>query len=322
MFKNVIVYWFDNEENNFNNINQQLLKNEKLCFDDISNSSQLESAGFSKIVDDKRVIESDNRILLKAVFASKKLDKKVIDSVLDERLEKVKKEKKIENVSEEIIDIYKHQVECEYLHFATVVKKEIYILIDKKSCFIYVSASTTNLAEASLNLLRKLTEKLVCINVRNHTVKNHLISFLSDKSPDLPLELYISDYPKVTAKRNNDVSFKSTGMCRDDYSFRNVISSLTIESIDMFLMKQKEKKVIVAYDDDHPKGLDILKDENNDILAAFVLCIKADDVLIFKNFKYDYCIDIYEKNTETYYMSKMTFVGNYMSKILYLLKNF
>ncbi|WP_392563225.1 recombination-associated protein RdgC (plasmid) [Orbus sturtevantii] len=299
MFKNLIPYKFSPDDNDFSVISKALKTEKKLLFNKIEDS-QSYACGFSHIVKDNYIIETDNRILLKVIFSHKSIKKSTIDSKLEERLDKIKEENKTNEISKHVADIYKYQVEAECLRFAPITSKEIYILIDNYTNYIYVSAATTNVAEEALNLLRKLIGKLVCHKIGSNLIGDKIINHLCFNGKDLPAELFIDDYPLISANDKNSVKVKIDGMHKNDPHFLNILMGLSVRSIDMSLVNIQDKN-------------DCQK------LASFAFCPSNNGIFIFKNFNYD-LIDGQEEYTDYddsyFYTSKMILIGKYMNNIL------
>lgn len=302
MFKNLIPYKFERDENDFSLISVALEKEKDLLFNKIEDSQKY-AEGFGCIVDDKFMIESDNRILLKVVFASKEVNRLTIKAMLEDRIEKAKQETGVTEVSKEVIDIYEQQIEAECLRFAQVRYKNVYLLIDLYSCYIYAATSTTNLAEDALHLLRKLIGKLACKSINSISAPFLFSKLLVNEvhANGFPDNLKIPSWPDLTAK-NEESKISLSGISRKEKYFIEMLDGVDIKSINMELIETAENA------------------QKGSVLASFILFFGNENVFIFKKFNYDldsYYNEFLETDDSSYkYTVDMLLTGRYMDKIL------
>lgn len=300
MFKSFIAYKYNSSETDVSKINKQI-KNKDLLFTELTNFDTF-SEGFSRFYDDTFIIESDNRILLKITFSSKTVSNKTVDSLLNDKIEQLKMTEKVDDVSNEIREIYREQLYRECIKYTEPVNKIVYLLIDKHINYIYVSTSNSNIAEDALHLLRKLIGKLVCRQLESINAPLFMSSFLCVPT-NVHISRYISicDYPVVTAVENDSsCSVTLNGISRSAHSFIDILEGLSIKSIDMILSED-------------------LKSEQSEQLASFSLLIGKNGIFIFKKFKYD--DEFIDKSDNTndssyFYTSKMLLIGRYMRLII------
>ena len=307
MFRNLIAYRYDDLTTDFNKIESQI-KNKKLLFKPLGDLDDL-SVGFGSFFDDTCIIESDNRILLKCVFSSRRVSDEVVQNLLAARIDEIKREQKIDSVSDAVVDIYRQKIKLEVLKYTEPNTKNVYLLIDKYTKFIYVDASTPSLAEDALHQLRKLVGRLVCRHIESANAAVRLSSFLCQSSDEFISEhVSISDHPLITAKNIDNLgSVKLEHIARQSSSYMRILEEFLIKSVDMILWRDSV---------------------SGEQLATFSLFIGKNDILILKKFKYDIaeknCIDPTTKinnddNSEDssyYYTSKMLLIGRYMALIL------
>lgn len=308
MFKNLIAYRYDDSKTDFNKIESQI-KNKKMLFKPLGDLDDL-SVGFGSFFDNTYIIEADNRILLKCVFSSRRVSDGVVQNLLAARIDEIKREQKIDSVSDAVVDIYRQKIKLEVLKYTEPNTKNVYLLIDKYTKFIYVDASTPSLAEDTLHQLRKLVGRLVCRHIESANAAVRLSSFLCQSSDEYISEhLSISDHPLIAAKNiDNMGSVKLEHIARQSSSYMRILEEFLIKSVDMVLWRDSV---------------------SGEQLATFSLFIGKNDILILKKFKYDIaeknCIDPTTKinsadnNPEDdsyYYTSKMLLIGRYMQLIL------
>lgn len=308
MFKHLIAYRYDDSTTDFNKIESQI-KNKKLLFKPLGDLDDL-SVGFGSFFDNTYIIEADNRILLKCVFSSRRVSDGVVQNLLAARIDEIKREQKNDSVSDAVVDIYRQKIKLEVLKYTEPNTKNVYLLIDKYTKFIYVDASTPSLAEDTLHQLRKLVGRLVCRHIESANAAVQLSSFLCQSSDEYISEhLSISDHPLIAAKNiDNTGSVKLEHIARQSSSYMRILEEFLIKSVDMVLWRDSV---------------------SGEQLATFSLFIGKNDILILKKFKYDIaeknCIDPTTKinsadnNPEDdsyYYTSKMLLIGRYMQLIL------
>lgn len=301
MFKKLIAYKYNSVETDFSKIHIQINNNE-FRFKNL-NKFDTHSCGFNCFYDDVFIIESDNRILLKITFVSKNVSTKTIEKLLDERIDQLKTENKTDEISESIRDIYYQQIERDCLIYTEPVIKNIYLLIDKYTNYIYVDSSSSDEAEDSLHLLRQLIGKLVCRQIESKTAPLDLSSFFSNPS-DIKISesVHISDYPSISARDSDGVVVKLSGISRRENYFVEILRNLEIKSVDMELVGS-------------------IKTHKINQLALFTLSIGKRGIFIFKNFKYDEpdntdSDDSISSDDSYYYTSRMLLVGRYMKLII------
>lgn len=304
MFNSLIAYKYNDSETDFNKINKQI-KNKDFLFKKLT-GFETYARGFDSFFDDTFIIESDNRILLKASFSSKTVSNKTVEALLDERVEQIKREKNETEVSDAVRRIYKEQIERECLKYIEPVTKSVFLLIDKYTKYIYVDTSSSNLAEDALHLLRAVVGKLVCRQVESLSASIMLTKFLSDPSnTHISETVSICDHPVLTAKDiEKTCSLKLDGLDRRMSSYIEMLEGLEIKSVDMKLVN-----ALVS----------------PDILVTFTLFIGKNNIFIFKKFKYEdteisapsskKINDDYDDGSY-YYTSKMLLVGRYMTLIM------
>ena len=304
MFKNLIAYRYDDSKTDFNKIESQI-KNKKFLFKPLEDLDDY-SIGFGGFFDDTYIIESDNRILLKVVFSSREVSDQLVKNLLAERIDEIKREQKIDTVSDAVTEIYRQKIRLEALKYTDPDVKTVFLLIDKYTRFIYVDASTPSLAEDALHQLRKLVGRLACRHIESTNASSLLSSFLCHSSDEYISEyLSICDHPLVTAKNIDNVgSVKLEHIDRRSRSYIEMLETFVIKSVDMILWRDSVSR---------------------ETLATFTLFIGKNDVLILKKFKYDVDektgIDPTTKidhvdDSSYYYTSKMLLVGRYMQLIL------
>lgn len=295
MFKSFIAYKYNSSETDFSKINTQI---KRFLFKPLS-GFETSSSGFSSFYDDIPLIESDNRILLKVIFSSKTVSTRTIESLLCDKIEKLKRDEKKDEVSNDVREIYREQLYRECLKYVDPVDKIVYLLIDKHINYIYVSTSNSNIAEDALHLLRNIIGKLVCRQLESINASSFLSSFLCCPTKNhISKNITISDYPILTAVDvDKTCSVKLDCIPRRAESFISILDGLSIKSIDMIL--------------------------NDDLMsierASFTLSIGKNGIFIFKKFKYDeQCInnDDITSDDSYFYTSKMLLIGRYMRLIL------
>lgn len=296
MFKSFIAYKYNSSETDVSKINKQI-KNKDLLFTELTNFDTF-SSGFSSFYDDTFIIESDNRILLKITFSSRTVSNTTVNSLLYDKIEQLKTTEKKEYISNEVREIYREQLYRECIKYTEPVNKIVYLLIDQHINYIYVSTSNSNIAEDALHLLRKLLGKLVCRQFESINAPSFLSSFLCCTTKKHISEyIVISDYPILTAVDDNSCCVKLDGISRCAQPFIDILSGLSIKSIDMML----------------------LDDLTSEQLAIFSLLIGKNGIFIFKKFKYD--VEFIDKSDTTndssyFYTSKMLLIGRYMRLII------
>lgn len=296
MFKSFIAYKYNSSETDVSKINEQV-KNKKFLFQELTNFDTF-SEGFSSFYGDTFIIESDNRILLKITFSSRTVSNKTVNSLLYDKIEQLKTTEKKEDISNEVREIYREQLYRECIKYTEPVNKIVYLLIDQHINYIYVSTSNSNIAENALHLLRKSLGKLVCRQFESINAPSFLSSLLCCTTKKHISEyIVISDYPILTAVDDNSCCVKLDGISRCAQPFIDILSGLSIKSIDMML----------------------LDDLTSEQLAIFSLLIGKNGIFIFKKFKYD--VEFIDESDTTndssyFYTSKMLLIGRYMRLII------
>lgn len=295
MFKNLIPYKYDNKETDFSKIHKQI-KNKDFIFTPLD-QFKTSTLGFNQFYDDVYIIESDNRILLKVTFSEKNVSDKTVKNLLEERLEKIKTDQKVETISDEIREIYTEQIKRECLKYTEPVNKSVLLLIDKNAHYIYVDATSTSLAEDALHLLRQVIGKLVCRFLSSFD--DYQLLNLIRSSNYLYGNLIISSYPTVVAHDDVDncVKISLSGLYKNTELFVDILDSRKIKSLEFDLVNDAQ-----------------------DYMANFILCIGKNDILIIKKFKFDEPDDANSDehiDDDSYrYTSKMLLVGRYMKLII------
>lgn len=295
MFKNLIPYKYDNKETDFSQIHKQI-KNKDFIFTPLD-QFKTSTSGFNRFYDDVYIIEADNRILLRATFSNKTVSDKTVKNLLEERLEKIKNDQKVETISYEIREIYTEQIKRECLKYTEPVNKSVLLLIDKNTHYIYVDATSTSLAEDALHLLRQVIGKLVCRFLSSFD--DYQLLNLIRSSNYLYGNLIISSYPTVVAHDDVDncVKISLSGLYKNTELFVDILDSRKIKSLEFDLVNDAQ-----------------------DYMANFILCIGKNDILIIKKFKFDEPDDANSDehiDDDSYrYTSKMLLVGRYMKLII------
>lgn len=304
MFKNLIAYRYDDSKTDFNKIASQI-KNRNFLFKPLGDLDS-HSTGFDSFFDETYIIEADNRILLKIKFSSRTVSEQLVKNLLAERINEIKREQKIDSVSDAVTEIYRQKIRLEALKYTEPSVKTVFLLIDKYTKFIYVDASAPGLAEDALHQLRSVIGKLACRHIRSASAGTRLSLFLGDPSNEqigqISENIHICDRPLLTARNTeNTGSVTLDGICRRSSSYIKILAGLYVKSVDMELRN------------------------NSGILATFTLFIGNKNIFILKKFKYDVdektgidpttkidCVD----DSSYYYTSKMLLIGRYMSLIL------
>lgn len=299
MFKTVIAYKYNNAETDFSQIQEQI-KNTDYIFTPCDQIKTI-SSGFCPFYDDLFIIESDNRILLKTVFSSKNVSDKTVKTLLDAKIEEIKKNENIETVSDDVFYMYQDQIQRECLKYATIVSKTVLLLIDKNTHYIYVDATSVSLAEDALHLLRKIVGKLVCRYLSAKSATESLSRLIQFSNPDfLQTNIRVMSHPSVIAHNEDDVKISLSGLDKDTDLFMDVLYDQKIQSLELELVNPATGSVAR--------------------LAQFVLYIGKNDILIIKKFSFDEPDDSLSDahiDDDTYrYTSKMLLVGRYMKSIV------
>lgn len=297
MFKNLIPYKYDNTETDFSQIHKQI-KNKDFIFTPLD-QFKTSTSGFNQFYDDVYIIESDNRILLKATFSDKKVSDKTVENLLDERIEQIKKDKNIETISDAVREIYTKQIELECLKYTEPVNKSVLLLIDKNTHYIYVDATSTSLAEDALHLLRKVVGKLVCRFLSASFAEESLSNLIQSQYSENQSHLKIASYPEVSTVNEDGVKISMAGIYKNTYLFTEMLNFRKIQSLEFeFCAKHHVEST----------------------LSKFILYIGKDGILIIKKFKFDEPDDANSDehiDDDSYrYTSKMLLVGRYMKLII------
>lgn len=297
MFKNLIPYKYDNTETDFSNIHKQI-KNKDFIFTPLD-QFKTSTSGFNRFYDDVYIIESDNRILLKITFSVKNVSDKTVENLLDERIEKIKKDENIEIISAAVREIYTKQIELECLKYTEPVNKSVLLLIDKNTHYIYVDATSTSLAEDALHLLRQTIGKLVCRFLSASFAEESLSNLIQSQHSGNQSYLKIASYPEVSTVNENGVKITISGLYKNTHLF-----------IDMFLARKIQSLEFEFWAKPHLEST----------LSKFILYICKNGILIIKKFKFDEPDDansVKHISDDSYkYTSKMLLVGRYMKLII------
>ena len=298
MFKNLIAYKYDNKETDFSQIHKQI-KNKDFIFTPLD-QFKTSTSGFNRFYDDVYIIESDNRILLKATFSDKTVSDKTVKNLLEERLEKIKTDQKVETISDEIRQIYTEQIKRECLKYTEPVNKSVLLLIDKNTHYIYVDATSTSLAEDALHLLRQVIGKLVCRFLSASFAEESLSNLIQSQHSENHRHLKIASYPEVSTVKEDSVKISMSGLNKKSDLFTNILNYHQIQSLEFELLSQH-----------HPQL---------PTLATFLLFIGKNGILIIKKFRFDEPDDANSDehiSDDSYrYTSKMLLVGRYIKLII------
>lgn len=297
MFKNLIPYKYDNTETDFSQIHKQI-KNKDFIFTPLD-QFKTSTLGFNRFYDDVYIIEADNRILLRATFSNKTVSDKTVKNLLEERLEKIKNDQKVETISDEIREIYTEQIKRECLKYTEPVNKSVLLLIDKNTHYIYVDATSTSVAEDALHLLRQVVGKLVCRFLSASFAEESLSNLIQSQHSENQSHLKIASYPEVSTVNEDGVKISMSGIYKNTYLFTDMLNDRKIQSLEFeFWAKHHVEST----------------------LSKFLLYIGKNGILIIKKFNFDEPDDansdehIYDDSYR--YTSKMLLVGRYMKLII------
>ena len=296
MFKNLIAYKYDNKETDFSQIHKQI-KNKDFIFKPLD-QFKTSTSGFNRFYDDVYIIESDNRILLKATFSDKTVSDKTVKNLLEERLEKIKNDQNVATISDEIREIYTEQIKRECLKYTEPVNKSVLLLIDKNTHYIYVDATSTSLAEAALHLLRQVIGKLVCRFLSTSFAEQSLSNLIQSSYYEPQSNLRIASYPSAVTLNEDGVKISVSGLSKNSDLFTDILYDRQIQSLEFELLSQNPAELPT--------------------LATFLLYIGKNGIVIIKKFKFDESDDDNEHISDgSYrYTSKMLLVGRYMKLII------
>lgn len=300
LFKNIIAYEYYHSDTDFSQI-QTLIRN--YIFTPLD-KYRMSTAGFAPFDYNDHIdyiIESDNRILLKIIFSSKNVSAQMISNLTDERIESAKKETGVNEVSDEVRDIYENQVRSECLKYTTPTNKTVLLLIDKNTHYIYANTTNTSLAENAIHFVRKVIGKLAChyIYMLPSFYKKpiELIQLELQNSDNFPYCLRIPIYPSVVTHSTEDAKIVLTGINKVSESFIDLLEGRRLESLELELVSQNTESVSV--------------------ITTFILYFNKKGVFIIKDlllgnseFNYQY------KSKQEEYMSIMQLVGRYMKLII------
>lgn len=297
MFKNLIPYKYDNTETDFSQIHKQI-ENKDFIFTPLD-QFKTSTSGFNRFYDDVCIIESDNRIFLRATFSNKSVSDKTVNNLLEERLEKIKTDQKVDIISDEIREIYTEQIKRECLKYTEPVNKSVLLLIDKNTHYIYVDATSTSLAEDALHLLRQVVGKLVCRFLSASFAEESLSNLIQSQHSENQSHLKIASYPEVSTVNEDGVKISMSGLYKNTYLFTDMLNDRKIQSLEFeFWAKHHVEST----------------------LSKFLLYIGKNGILIIKKFKFDEPDDANSDehiSDDSYrYTSKMLLVGRYMKLII------
>lgn len=231
---------------------------------------QIQCEGFAELNDEKRLIESDDRVLVRYVTQEKHINKTAFNAMLDERLKKIEEEGRELNPGEEWT--IRSQLEKELLPYSPVTAISCYMLFCPYQERLYLSCGSENVAEMACSLMRKTLNSFPVFPVGFcHDLSERFSLQIAGRktTPPLPAFLKVDSYGVLHCSGEKGKKVSTAKISFFDESIENLIKDddLFVRSIDVAL-KAGEK-------------------ENDEVEATFKLNMPANGLIILKKFDYE-----------------------------------
>lgn len=284
LFKNIIPYKFETDLPG--NI-LDLIDSRKIDDDSIPSNTACKE-GWGDIIQNELIIKAEDKLLLKHVIYKRTVNKKTVDSLVNERLSEMRKDseqKRNKDIEEQIVKDLKDQAYNECLKYAPVSKKETYLIIDKKpekTGYIYASASTRSQAEKALSYLRATISRSQCTPIKIDLLKDKITHYLINRKTEFSvplsdnLEIPIDGMIDATGKYGE--TLKINGVDYSDNMMR-LLNELTVNKTDMKLVTndsiisfclnaQNDEVIIEQY------GADYIKLEDTETYGSYYIILR------------------------------------------------
>lgn len=273
---------------------------EERAFDGL-NDTMRNGQGWSRVATDTRLLEVDDKYLLRYLSSKRKPDALAVSRLLDERVAQANENGR--EVTPDLLEELRVQAENEVVKYAPIASHAVYLLLWPAQKLLIASGGTAAKCEDALSYLRRTIDSLAAVPwgdvsvISNAVTKHMTVGFYQ-----LPENLIISPFGK-TLYTGDDSSLKIVldGVQNNTEEAKNILSDMTARSVEMSLIRRPDNGQI-------------------EYLASFNLQMPLSGNIHFKSFDYD--DDVEREDLAQALIAEMHLVSVYTHEIIASLNEF